>query len=95
MGFNGDMYAVLPGAAPRIGGTATMFDPTPEAAKTLHLFVADDRALVGVTGGFVAVVDLTTAPIASDVLVGVAFMDDDFAQCRVTAYKDFGIWEIA
>lgn len=95
LGFNGDVYAVLPGESPRIVGTAATFDATPGAANALHLFVEEGRALVGVNGEFVSAVDLAEAPIAADVLVGAAFFDEDFVQGRVTEYEDFEVWEIA
>lgn len=95
LGFNGEVYAVLPGESPRIVGTATTIDATPGAANALQLFVEDGRALVGVNGEFVAALDLVHEPVAADVLAGAAFFDEDFERGRVTAYEDFQVWEIA
>lgn len=95
LGFNGEVYAVLPGESPRIVGTATTIDATPGAANALPLFVEAGRALVGVNGEFVAAIDLVHEPVAADVLAGAAFFDEDFERGRVTAYEDFQIWEIA
>jgi hypothetical protein len=94
LGGSGEVYAVLPGEPASIVGMATNFDATPGAANTLHLFVEDGRALVGVNGEFVTAVELAASPIAGDVLAGAAFFDEDFAQDRVTAYEDFKVWEI-
>lgn len=94
LGFNGEVYAVLPGESPWIVGTASTFESTPGAANVVQLFVEEGRALVGVNGEFVAAIDLAAAPVAADVLVGAAIFAEDFVQGRVTTYEDFRIWEI-
>jgi hypothetical protein len=95
LGFNGDIYAVVPGESPRYVATATTFEAAPGAVNTLQLFVEDGRALIGVNGEFVAAIDVAAEPLPADVLVGTAFFSEDFVPGRVTAYEDFKVWEIA
>jgi hypothetical protein len=90
----GDVYALLAGQETRKVATAASYDPTPGGSNTLHLIVEGNQALFGVNGELVAVLDLTAAPVASDIQVGTGFFSEDFSVGRVTDYRDFRVWEL-
>jgi hypothetical protein len=92
---NGDVYSVLADGTTTVVGTATAYDATPGAKNDVQLFVNGGRALVGVNGELAAVVELPESPVASDILVGASFFQEDFVQGRVTAYDGFSVWNMA
>lgn len=90
----GNVYTTLSGQSSALVADAGSYDDAAGALNTLQLFVEADRALFGVNGELAAVIELTAAPVASDVLAGSGFFNEDFVVGRVTDYQDFRVWEI-
>ena len=90
----GSVYTTLADQSAVLVATAGAYDDAAGALNTLQLFVEADRALFGVNGELAAVIELTAAPVASDVLAGSGFFTEDFVVGRVTDYQDFRVWEI-
>jgi hypothetical protein len=61
----------------------------PGEVNTLDLFVAGERAWLGVNGELVASIALSPGSAAGDVEIGVGFFADEVANGRATAFRDF------
>ena len=90
----GDVYVLLAGQETRKAGSVASYDADSGGSNTLQLVVAGDEAMFGVNGELVAVLELTAAPVTSDVQVGTGFFSEDFVVGRVTDYQDFRVWEL-
>ncbi|MBA3450411.1 MAG: hypothetical protein H0T18_04280 [Chloroflexia bacterium] len=91
---DGKVYLVDSDLSPRLVGTASSYDPAPDAANQFQHFVRGDLALFGINGAYVASIPSPAVPLVSDVEVGTTFFAEDFVQDRVTTYEGFSIWQM-
>lgn len=91
----GNWYFVIGNGSPTLTGTVAGVVTTAGATNQIDLFVAEQRAVLGLNGQLVTAIDLPADSTAGDIAVSTGAFSNQAVSGRVTPFHDFRVLDFS